>query len=117
MDRQQTGLKIMSSLSNGKHVIQRLNSIWREIVANREPSREIAYRLEKLRLLLDVVVDKIFIKTVKARDMLMECMQLTERFQAELDRHVGTEFRLLTRLERRMDELVRKTYEFRVKAG
>lgn len=107
----------MSSLSNGKHVIQRLHAIWREIMANGEPTREIGYRLQKLSLRLDVVVDKIFIKTVKASDMLMECMQLTEQFQAELDRHARTDFRLLTRLERRLDELVRKTFEFRVKAG
>lgn len=107
----------MSSLSNGKHVIQRLNSIWREIVAKGEPTREIHYRMQKLSLRLDVVVDKIFIKTVKARDMLIECIQLTEQFQAKLDRHAGTDFRLLTRLERCMDELIRKTYEFRVKAG
>ena len=107
----------MSSLSNGKRVIQRLSSIWQDIVTNGTRSRETIYRMQKLTLRLDTVVDKIYIKTVKARDLLLECLQLTEQFQIELDRHASTDFKLLTRLERCVDELVCKTYEFRVKAG
>jgi hypothetical protein len=107
----------MSTLSNGKSVIHRLHSLWRGIVVQGGATREIGYRLEKLSARLDAVVDKIFIKTVKARDMLLECLQMTEQFQIELDRHANTDYRLLTRLERRIDELVRKTYEFRIKAG
>lgn len=107
----------MSSLSNGKRVIQRLNKIWRDIIANGEPNREAGYRMQKLSTRLAAVVDKIFIKTVKARDLLLECLQLTEQFQSELDRNASTNYELLTRLERCVDDLVRKTYEFRVKAG
>lgn len=107
----------MPSLSNGINVGRVLNATWREIVAKGELTRETGYRIRKLSLRLDVVGDKIFIKTVKARDMLMECLQLTEQIRSELDQRSGTNFKLLTRLEGRMDELVRKTYEFRVKAG
>jgi hypothetical protein len=107
----------MSSLPNGKDVIRRLTAIWRDIVARGEASGETGYRMQKLSRRLDAVMEKMFIKTVKARDLLMECLQLTEQVKVELDRHASTDFKLLTRLEHCVDELVRKTYEFRVKAG
>jgi hypothetical protein len=107
----------MSSLSNGKRVIGRLDTLWREIITGSGATREIDYRMKKLISRLDVVVDKIFIKTVKAHDMLRDCIQLTEQFRAELTKPNNTAFMLLTRLETRIDDLVRKTHEFRVKAG
>ena len=71
----------MHASTNGKHAISLLNSTWRQIIATTKPSHEIVYRLEKLMLRLDAVADKIFIKTVRAQDILQECVQLTQRFQ------------------------------------
>jgi hypothetical protein len=108
----------MHSLSNGKGAIRRLGSLWHEIIADSGSTREIGYRMEKLVLRLDVVVDKIFVKTVKAHEMLLDCIQLTEQFQTERIHPDDTAaLVLLTRLESRVDDLVKKTHEFRVKAG
>lgn len=107
----------MCLTSNGKSAIRQLHSNWREIIAQKGLAREIVYRMKKLIARLDVVVDKIFIKTVKAHEMLIECCQLTQQLQAELSRHRNMAFKLLTRLEIRVDDLVKKTHEFRVKAG
>jgi hypothetical protein len=103
--------------SNGKGVIHQLDSIWRDIIAARGPTQEIVYRIEKLILRLDVVVDKLFIKTVKAHHILLECIHLTEQFRLELNSRRNQVYVLLTRLESSVDDLVRKTHEFRVKAG
>jgi len=112
-----TGIEDMCPISNGKGVIQQLDSIWRDIISAHGASREIIYRIEKLILRLDVVVDKIFIKTVKAHHILLECINLTEQFRSELNSRRNQVYVLLTRLELSVDDLVRKTHEFRVKAG
>jgi hypothetical protein len=108
----------MQPLSNGKDAIRRLVSLWQTIVAQSGSTREIGYRMEKLISRLDVVVDKMFTKTVKAHEMLRDCLTLTEQFQAERIHSSGEKaLVLLTRLESCVDDLVRKTHEFRVKAG
>ena len=109
----------MSSFSNGKNTIRKLKAIWCEIIAAGTPAAEIEYRIKKLIFRLDVITDKIFIKTVKAQEMLRECIRLTEQFQATAT--TGPEATaalvLLTRLEDHVEVLVKETHEFRVKAG
>ena len=107
----------MSALTSGKSVIIHLNSVWREIISAEMLSDEIVYRLEKLILRLDAVADKIFVKTTKAHIILLKCLRLTEQFQSKIDAHREAAFLLLTHLEDCVDGLVRKTNEFRIKAG
>jgi hypothetical protein len=107
----------MHKLSNGKNFLVRLDSSWRSIVAANRLTGEFVYRIEKLLLRLDVVADKIFIKTVKAHEILLECVQLTEQFKSELNKRHDSALLLLTRLESCIDDLVKKTHEFRIKAG
>ena len=109
----------MCSLSNGKNTIRKLKAIWYEMIAAGTPAAEIEYRIKKLIFRLDVIADKIFIKTVKAQDTLRECIRLTEQIQATSATHPEAEAALvlLTRLEGRMEALVKETHEFRVKAG
>ena len=107
----------MCRISNGKKAIGQLETVWRDIIASKNPTREIIYRIEKLALRLDTVADKIFVKTVKAQDILSECMRLTENFKAELIESRNTALLLLTRIEERVDDLIKKTHEFRIKAG
>lgn len=94
-----------------------LNAIWRHIVAANDLDRELAYRIEKLVSRLESVADKIFIKTVKAQDILTECVQLTQQFQSESTKDRIEAFFLLTRLETLVGELIQKAHEFRIKAG
>lgn len=107
----------MASISKGKNIVTRLNSRWREFIAAKGLSGEFAYRLEKLALRLDTIADKIFMKTVKAHEILAECEQFTEQLKAELGKSHRTALRLLTRIEAHMDDLVKQTHEFRIKAG
>jgi hypothetical protein len=109
----------MCSFSNGKNTIRELKAIWGEMIAAGTPAAEIEYRIKKLIFRLDVVADKIFIKTVKAQDVLRECVRLTEQFQSKAAIHAEAQaaLMLLTQLEGRVEALVKETHEFRVKAG
>ena len=107
----------MAKLSTGKHNIERLNVVWRDMIATDGLTKELAYRLEKLILRLDSIVDKIFIKTVKAQDVLLECEQLTEKFRSVLDKSQSESLVLLTRIENQVEDLVKETHAFRIKAG
>ncbi len=107
----------MYSISNVKSIIGRLESIWHEIAAANGIAREFVYRFEKLALTLDAIADKLFIKTVKAHQILLESEQLTEQFKSELGKHHHRSLVLLTRLESLIDGLAKETYEFRIKAG
>jgi hypothetical protein len=107
----------MSKLSTGKKNIERLDAVWRDMIATNRLTGELAYRLEKLILRLDSIADKIFIKTVKAQDILFECEQLSEKFRSELSKSHNQTLVLLTHIENQVDDLVNKTHAFRIKAG
>jgi hypothetical protein len=107
----------MCSISNGKEIIGRLESVWREIIAAKGLTGEFTYRIEKLIQRLDVIVDKIFVKTVKANNILIDCETLTEQFKSELHQPHNHTLMLLTRLEDQVEGLVKETLAFRVKAG
>ena len=87
------------------------------MVAANGLTQEFSYRIEKLISRLAVIVDKIFIKTVKAYGILFECLQLTEQLKTELYGHHEHALLLLTRMEDQIDDLVKKTHDFRIKAG
>jgi hypothetical protein len=107
----------MCPISNGKSIIGQLESVWREMITAKGLTGELAYRIEKLIQRLDVTVDKIFVKTVKARNILIECETLTEQFKSELNKPHDKALLLLTRLEDHIDGLVKETHAFRIKAG
>lgn len=107
----------MAKLSTGKNNIERLDLVWRDMIATNGLTEELAYRLEKLILRLGSIADKIFIKTVKAQDILFECEQLSAKFKSELNKPQNDALVLLTRIEDQVEDLVKKTHAFRIKAG
>ena len=107
----------MAKLSTGKRNIERLDAVWRDMIAADGMTKELAYRLEKLILRLNSIADKIFIKTVKAQEVLFECEQLSEKFKSELNKPQNKSFELLTRIEVQVEDLVKETHAFRIKAG
>jgi hypothetical protein len=103
--------------SNGKIVIKKLGPAWRQVAATEGLTVEFSYRFDKLGQRLDAIADKIFMKTVKAHDILGECARLTGQFTSELDKSHDGALRLLTQIESQMHRLEKETYEFRIKAG
>jgi hypothetical protein len=95
----------------------RLYRLWDQIIEAHGNEPEITYRIRKLINKLDTITDKMFVKLVKAQEMLDECGQMTRELEPLLDPPEDRSFQLLTNLETHFDELVKLTHEFRVKAG
>ena len=107
----------MTENLSGKKQAQRLQGIWDAMVKSESLHPEIAYRIEKLILRMEPLADKIFFKTVKAHEMLAECRHKTLALQQQLESDGDKAFLLLTHLEKTFEDLLGKTYAFRIKAG
>jgi hypothetical protein len=107
----------MTENLSGKKQAQKLQGIWDSMVKGERLHPEIAYRIEKLYQRMDPLADKIFFKTVKAHELLAECRQQTHALQQQLESGGDRAFLLLTHLEKTFEDLLSKTYAFRIKAG
>ena len=107
----------MSELLSGKIQVQNLQETWDSMLNMENLHPEIAYRIEKLIHRMAPLTDKIYFKTIKAHQLLAEC----EAKSIALRNHIKTDgddvFLLLTNLEKTFENLLKKTYEFRIKAG
>jgi hypothetical protein len=107
----------MNTPANIKDVTGRLYLLWERILQAFELPAEIVYRIDKLTQRLDAISGKMFLKTVKARQMLSDCEQLTRQLTFCIAPPDSRTYYLLTDLENHFDQLVKKTYAFRIKAG
>ncbi|MFH0730968.1 MAG: hypothetical protein V2B19_32070 [Pseudomonadota bacterium] len=107
----------MSTPANSKDVIGRLYLLWETIRDGIELPAEIAYRVDRLTQRLDAISEKMFLKTVNARQMLFDCEQLTQQLTSCIAPTDSRTYHLLTNLENHFDQLAKKTYAFRIKAG
>jgi hypothetical protein len=107
----------MKELLPGKMQAQNLQEIWESMAGIEQLHPEIVYRVDKLINRMAPLADKIFLKTVKARQLLAECGQRTAVLYQQIESDGDNAFLLLTNLEKTFEDLLKKTYEFRVKAG
>lgn len=107
----------MNDVGSGKIKARELQDVWMAMVQMKHLHPEIAYRMEKLAHRMAPLADKIFLKTVKARLLLVECREKTVALQNQIESHGNNTFHVLTDLEKTFEYLLTKTYEFRVKAG
>lgn len=107
----------MSDIRSGRILARELRDIWESMVKGKRLHPEIAYRIEKLVHRFAPLTDKIFLKTVRAYQLLMECREKTVELQNQIESHGNNTFQILTDLEKTFEYLLTKTYEFRIKAG
>lgn len=107
----------MDNTGSGKMKARELRGIWESMVQMKGLHPEIAYRIEKLVHRIVPLADKIFLKTEKARLLLVECREKTVALQNQIQSHENNVFYVLTNLEKTFEYLLTKTYEFRIKAG
>ena len=107
----------MDDTGSGKIKAQELQNLWESMVKVKRLHPEIAYRIEKLAHRIAPLADKIFLKTVRAHQLLMECREKTVLLQNQVESHGNNTFHILTNLEKTFEYLLTKTYEFRIKAG
>ena len=100
-----------------KTTIRDLCRDWQLLVDHAQLSAEAEYRIRKLVDRTTPVADRIFVKTAKGRELIRECAQKTRELRELLGNHGDEMYRRLDALERSHEELLKKTYEFRVKAG
>lgn len=107
----------MDNLPYGKKLAGELQDNWQSMAHMERLHPEIAYRVLKLGHRITPLADHIYFKTVKARQLLLECSKKTVELQKQIETNGNHVLFLLTNLEKTFEGLVRKTYEFRVKAG
>ncbi len=88
-----------------------------ERLANqRESSPEWTYRIQKIMDSIDALDDKVYLKTVKGKETLLQCIQKAI-FLIELSDSNDLSYRLLTDLEMTCEDLLVQCCQFRIKAG
>jgi hypothetical protein len=107
----------MNDVLSDKTEAQKLRDNWESIVQLKRLHPEIKYRIEKLVHRIAPLSDKMFLKTVKAHQLLVECREKTAALKNQIESDGNNAFYLLTNLEKTFEDLVKKTYEFRIKAG
>jgi hypothetical protein len=94
-----------------------LSRDWQQLLDLDGISTESEYRIRKLIDRAGPLADKMFIKTVKARELMQECAEKTRLVHDHLVSRGELLYDALTDLERVYEDLLKRTYEFRVKAG
>ena len=107
----------MDDTGSGKIKARELQALWKSMIEAKHLHPEIAYRFGKLADRMVPLADKIFLKTVRARQLLLECREKTVLLQDLIESNGNDTFLLLTNLEKTFEHLLTKTYEFRIKAG
>jgi hypothetical protein len=102
---------------SGKVSALELCSVWETILKEDGLSTETRYRIRKLIDRTRPLVDKMFVKTLKGREMIVECADITRVIQDHVRSDQDRLYFLLTHLETVYEDFLKKTYEFRVKAG
>lgn len=90
---------------------------WQSLMEHERLSCEAEYRIRKLVDRTTPLVDKMFLKTVKGQELISQCAEKTQALRAQIGVPGDGLYQSLTALEECYEELLKKTYEFRVKAG
>ncbi|MGB6067217.1 MAG: hypothetical protein WBG50_20610 [Desulfomonilaceae bacterium] len=100
-----------------KSTLAELSSGWERLLQAQSLSVESAYRIQRLIDRGVPLANKMFLKTIKGREMILQCAELTRLLRLELESRGERVYEVLTDLEKTYEDLLRKTYEFRIKAG
>jgi DNA-binding PadR family transcriptional regulator len=79
-------------------------------------SPEWIYRIKKIMGSIDALEDKVYLKTIKGKETLLECIEKARFLKSHSDSN-DFSYRLLTDLEMTCEELLVQSYRFRIKAG
>lgn len=94
-----------------------LSRDWESLLDLEGISSESGYRIRRLIDRAQPLADKMFLKTVKGREMVLQCSEKTRALRGQLESGSERLYSALTELERLYEELLKRAYEFRVKAG
>jgi hypothetical protein len=107
----------MKRTGNGKVLAEELRHTWQDILEQRSLSQEVEYRIRKMMDRMTPLLGKMYLKTVKGREFILQCAEKTGRLLDHLDSNDEQLYYILTDLEKTYEDLLKRTYEFRIKAG
>ncbi len=90
---------------------------WKSLLDLEGISAESEYRIRKLIERAMPLAGKIFVKTIKGKEMMAQCARKTRVVQDQIEARSTRVYAALTELEREYEEFLKQVYEFRVKAG
>jgi hypothetical protein len=107
----------MDSETPGPFTLAELSRGWERLLQAQNMSEESAYRIRRLIERSLPLADKMFLKTIRGREMVLQCAERTLLVRDELESRGERVYETLTELEKIYEDLLKKAYEFRVKAG
>ncbi len=107
----------MKKNQDGKTLALELARYWESILCQKGLSLEVGYRIRKMMEGLLPLVDRLYLKTLKGQETIRECLEKTGALKGRLNSQEEDIYYLLTDLEQAYEDLLKRTYEFRVKAG
>lgn len=107
----------MRRSDNSRVSVLELCSLLEDLLERSDLPSEAEYRIHKLISRTIPITSMMFLKTVKGQELILECMELTRSLDEQLVSGRRDLYQEMTRLENVHDELLRKTFQFRVKAG
>jgi hypothetical protein len=90
---------------------------WESLLNLEGISGESEYRIRRLIERAVPLSGKIFVKTVKGKEMIAQCAEKTRVVRDQLESRSARVYEAMTELEKTYEELLKQVYEFRVKAG
>jgi hypothetical protein len=105
------------SAMDARHLVDEFCNTCRALLVGAELFPEATYRIRKMADRVTPVVDRVYLKTLKGRETLLECIVKARRVGEHLNRDDDLLYRLLTDLEMTCEGLLKQAYEFRIKAG
>jgi len=107
----------MKNIMDGKAMALELSRAWEALLEQTRLSSEIEYRVRKMLNRMTPLLEKTYLKTVKGQEMISQCAEKTRRIQHQLNSNKEDIYFSLTDLEKTYEDLLKRTYEFRIIAG
>jgi hypothetical protein len=101
----------------GEVTIPRLTLGWKSLLHLDGISAESKYRISRLIERAVPLAGKMFVKTIKGKEMMKQCAEKTRVVRDQIESRGEHIYAALTELEKVYEEFLKLVYEFRVKAG
>ena len=101
----------------GNQMLVQFQRLLRRIGEHQDATSEMRYRAQRIAGSIETARDKFYMKTPKAREEIQTCVQIAQNLLSLIDSNDNDPYIVITELEKTVSDLLKKTYDFRIKAG